>query len=242
MKKENNTKISKQYKLKEIFRIIDKYKVSNYEISKNTGISEAGLGSITNGETKNPRELTVNSIYNYLIETYENIKIENLPQGELKPKTYRGSIQVRLVTNTAKAGWVEGFYADEYLKDMPIVVIEAEENYKGNYMAFEIEGDSMEPDYVEGDTLICREVQRHLWQSKLHYKDWDFVIAHAKEGIFLKEIIDHDVEKGIITCRSLNPKYEDRCIDLREVAYLYNVVEVRQKGKNKRWNRVRDFL
>ncbi|WP_017686246.1 hypothetical protein [Riemerella anatipestifer] len=77
MKKENNTKVSKQFKLKEVFRIIDKYKVSNYEISKNTGVSEAGLGSITNGETKNPRELTVNSIYNYLVEKYE------LPQGEM---------------------------------------------------------------------------------------------------------------------------------------------------------------
>ncbi|MFX1614850.1 hypothetical protein JZ925_08295 [Riemerella anatipestifer] len=77
MKKEKGTKISKQKKLDEIFRIIDKYKVTNYEISKNTGISEAGLGSITNRETKNPRELTVNSIYNYLVEKYES------PQGEM---------------------------------------------------------------------------------------------------------------------------------------------------------------
>ncbi|MRN00192.1 S24 family peptidase [Riemerella anatipestifer] len=228
--------------LLEVKSLIDKHNITAYEVEKYTPLSAVGVQKIIDGSTKRPLETTLQTIKSYITNKYENTKSENLQQGELKPKTYKGSIQVRLVTNTAKAGWVEGFYADEYLKDMPIVVIEAEENYKGNYMAFEIEGDSMEPDYVEGDTLICREVQRHLWQSKLHYKDWDFVIAHAKEGIFLKEIIDHDVEKGIITCRSLNPKYKDRCFDLREVAYLYNVVEVRQKGKNKRWNRVRDFL
>lgn len=60
----------------------------------------------------------------------------------------------------------------------------------------------MEPDYLEGDIVICREIQRHLWSSKLHFKDWDFVIAHSTN----------------------------------------NVVEVRQKGRNKRWNRAKDFM
>lgn len=66
------TKISKQRKLEEIFKMIEDFNVSNYEISKNTGVSEAGLGSITNGDTKNPREITVNTIYKYLIENYKN--------------------------------------------------------------------------------------------------------------------------------------------------------------------------
>ena len=164
------------------------------------------------------------------------------PKSELKPKTYNGGVKVRLVTNTAKAGWESGFYADEYLKDLPFVLIEADENYKGRYMAFEVEGDSMEPDYIEGDIVICREIQRHHWQSKLHYNDWDFVIAHATKGIFLKEISNHDVDKGIITCHSLNPNYKDFEIDLREVAFLYNIVETRQQGKRKRLNRAKDYF
>lgn len=70
MKDNKNTSVSKQKKLEIIFNIISKYKISNYEISQNTGISEAGLGSITNGDTKNPRELTVNAIFDYLVKTY----------------------------------------------------------------------------------------------------------------------------------------------------------------------------
>ncbi|GIM60396.1 S24 family peptidase [Capnocytophaga canis] len=165
-----------------------------------------------------------------------------IPKGELKPKEYSHTLQVRVVTNKAKAGWADGYYNDEYLEKMPIITIDADESHKGKYLAFEVSGDSMEPDYLEGDIVICREVQRHLWTSKLHIKDWDFVIAHNTEGIMLKEIIAHDVEKGIITCHSLNPNHKDFKINLREVSSLYNVVEVRQKGKNKRWNRAKDFF
>lgn len=171
-------------------------------------------------------------------EERENV----VPQGELKPKQYAHTLEVRLVTNKAKAGWSDGYYNEEYLQDMPIVVIDADENYKGKYLAFEVAGDSMEPDYLEGDIVICREVQRHLWNSKLHFKDWDFVIAHSTQGIMLKEVIDHNVETGDIICRSINPKHKDFTLNLREIAHLYNVVEVRQKGRQKRWNRAKDFF
>lgn len=166
----------------------------------------------------------------------------NIPQGELKPKEYSTSIKVRLVSNKAKAGWSEGYYNEEYLEELPFVMIDADENYKGKYLAFEVEGDSMEPDYLEGDIVICREIQRHLWSSKLHFRDWDFVIAHSTNGIMLKEITAHNIETGDITCHSLNPKYEDFVLNLHQVAHLYNVVEVRQKGRNKRWNRAKDFM
>lgn len=171
-------------------------------------------------------------------EERENV----VPQGELKPKQYSHTLEVRLVTNKAKAGWSDGYYNEEYLEDMPIVVIDADDNYKGKYLAFEVAGDSMEPDYLEGDIVICREVQRHLWNSKLHFKDWDFVIAHSTQGIMLKEIIDHNVETGDIICHSINPRHEDFTLNLREIAHLYNVVEVRQKGRKKRWNRAKDFF
>ena len=166
----------------------------------------------------------------------------NIPQGELKPKEYSTSIKVRLVSNKAKAGWGEGYYNEEYLEELPFVMIDADENYKGKYLAFEVEGASMEPDYLEGDIVICREIQRHLWSSKLHFRDWDFVVAHSTNGIMLKEITAHNVETGDITCHSLNPKYEDFVLNLHQVAHLYNVVEVRQKGRNKRWNRAKDFM
>ncbi|WP_241287573.1 S24 family peptidase [Chryseobacterium indologenes] len=156
------------------------------------------------------------------------------------PKKYPSHIEVRLVTNKARAGYADSYYAEEYLKDLPVVLVEADKEYKGNYLAFEVDGDSMEPEYFAGDIVICREVKRNLWQYKLHYKDYDFVIAHSSKGIMLKEIVDHDIETGNITCHSINNElgnHNDFILNLHEVQFLYNVVEHRRSGRAKRRNR-----
>lgn len=216
--------------------------INNIRIGK----SKVPFIKIVNLKTSYPEINTDYITSNYgeiLIPVIDYSKItDRLPQGELKEKEYPEKLAVKLVTTKAQAGWTEGYYNDEYLEDMPTILIDSEEKHHGNYLAFEVAGDSMEPDYIEGDVVICREVQRHLWQYKLHIKDWDFVIAHATNGIMLKEIIKHDVKNGVIYCHSLNPKYEDFKISLHEVRFLYNVIEVRQKGRSKRSNRAKDFL
>ena len=238
--------MSREELLQEALFLINKYNVTAYEIEKYTPLTAVGVQKIINGDSKRPLENTLKTIISYIKQNYidreDSIKQNNIPQGELKPKEYSTSIKVRLVSNKAKAGWSEGYYNEEYLEELPFVMIDADENHKGKYLAFEVEGDSMEPDYLEGDIVICREIQRHLWGSKLHFRDWDFVIAHSTNGIMLKEITAHNVETGDITCHSLNPKYEDFVLNLHQVAHLYNVVEVRQKGRNKRWNRAKDFM
>lgn len=158
-------------------------------------------------------------------------------KNDLKLKTYPSAIEVKLVTTKARAGYSDSYYSEEYLKDLPSVLVEADKEYKGNYLAFEVDGDSMEPEYYAGDIVICREVKRDLWQYKLHYKEWDFVIAHGTQGIMLKEITDHNTDTGEIICHSLNESHKDFKLNLREVSFLYNVVEHRRSGKAKRRNR-----
>lgn len=167
-------------------------------------------------------------------EAFPDFKDFNPERANVKTKDYSSFTEIKIVTTKARAGYMDSFYSDEYLKDMPTVLMETDKEYKGNYLAFEVENDSMEPEYYEGDILICREVKRDLWNSKLHIKDYDFVIAHGTKGIFFKEISFHNPESGEIICHSLNPFYDDFTLNLREVAYIYNVVEVRQQGKRKR--------
>ena len=154
---------------------------------------------------------------------------------ELKQKRFNNSLEVKIVSSKARAGYSNAYYSEEYLETMPTVLIETEEPHKGRYLAFEIDGYSMDPDYQAGDLVICREVPRCNWQYKLHIRDWDFVIAHGTQGIMLKEITKHDSETGEITCNSINTEmHPDFTLNLREVAFLYNVVEHRIKGKWKR--------
>lgn len=202
------------------------------DVSKLTGVSVRTVKSWEYGE-RNISKSALTILNNYT-------QSGNPALTEVKQKQYNSTIPVKVVTIKARAGYADSYYADAYLEDLPTVLIEADKEYKGKYLAFEVDGDSMEPDYHKGDIVICREIKRDLWQYKLHYKDYDFVIAHGEKGLMLKEITDHNPETGEIVCHSLNNedgRNKDFTLNLKQVAFLYNVVEHRISGRQKRRNR-----
>lgn len=151
---------------------------------------------------------------------------------DAKPLNAEFVIQVPLVNQYAYAGYLSGYQTDTYIDSLPTIPFIADHDMKGNYIAFEVKGDSMndgtEDSYIEGDKLFCREIPQYLWaDSKLHIRKWDFVIVH-EEGILVKRIIDHDVENHTITVHSLNDFYPDKVIDLAEVRQIFNVVEMQR--------------
>lgn len=108
--------------------------------------------------------------------------------------------------------------------------------YRGKYMAFIVDGESMDNGVAgeaipEGYTVTGREIQKHHWMNKFHIHRYkDYIIVH-KDGIFIKQITKHDTENGIITCHSLNPdkdQYFDFDLNLDECYQIFNVVNVTQ--------------
>lgn len=140
-----------------------------------------------------------------------------------------------LVNQRAYAGYLSGYADSEYVESLPTVAFPVEHTPHGNYVVFEVKGDSMydgsHESYIEGDLLLCREVQMHLWEdSPLHFKKWDFVIVH-ESGVLIKRIVNHDVEGKTITIHSLNERYPDRVINLSEVRQILNVVNMMRPRK-----------
>lgn len=164
--------------------------------------------------------------FNALLDDYKELNKEAVP---LNPNAV---LYVPLVNQYAYAGYLNGYQNETYMNTLPTIPFIADHEGHGNYIAFEVKGDSMndgtEESYLEGDRLLCREVQPHLWaSSKLHIKKWDFVIVH-EEGIIVKRITDHDVENHTITVHSLNDMYPDKVIDLAEVKQIFNVIEMQR--------------
>ncbi len=231
-------------------KIADIYTDGNIsELSKKCGYSRPqAFYDLMNGKTKQISSKMIEKITSsfpkvnkdFLLTGKEPVLMDGISTdkkvySDVIPKHYPTHLAVKVVTSKARAGFSEAYYADEYLEDMPTVLIEADKEYKGKYLAFEVDGDSMEPEYQKGDIVICREVPRVNWQYKLHFHDWDFVIAHGTQGIMLKEITAHNVETGEITCHSLNSDmHPDFTLNLKEVAYLFNVVEHRRSGRKYR--------
>ena len=153
--------------------------------------------------------------------------------SEATPRTDLKHTGVRLVSQYAYAGYLTGYMDETYMAQLPVIDFTPDREMTGNYLAFEVRGDSMDDGskeaYVEGELLICREVEPHLWrESRLHFNKRDFVIVHT-EGILIKRVIAHAVANHNLTIHSLNPLYPDRVIDLADVRQIFSVVESRKQ-------------
>jgi phage repressor protein C with HTH and peptisase S24 domain len=146
-------------------------------------------------------------------------------------------MHVPLVNKYAYAGYLNGFGDDEYIDELPKIPFANDVENKGEYLCFEVKGDSMDDgsyeSYLEGDVLLCRNIRPDLWLNKLHIDKWDFVIVHKEHGVLVKRITDHKVEQGIITLHSLNEYYDDFDVHLKDVQKLFNIVDFRRK-RNRR--------
>lgn len=158
-----------------------------------------------------------------------------LQKNEALPRTMNVIVGIPLVSQYAYAGYLSGYGDPEYIDKLPRIDFTPDRHMTGNYIAFEVRGDSMNngtaDSYLEGELLICREVEPIYWKdSQLFINKRDFVIIH-KEGILIKRIIAHDVENHTITIHSLNPMYQDEILDLADVRQIFSVVESRRQRR-----------
>ena len=158
-----------------------------------------------------------------------------VPNNEVTPKIFPRRAGIPLVSQYAYAGYLAGYGDAEYIESLPLIDFTPDREMTGNWLAFEVRGDSMDDgsknSYVQGEIVICREVEPYLYKDcPLHYKQRDFVIVH-EDGILIKQVIAHDVEHHTIVIHSLNPEYPDRTIDLAQVRQIFSVVESRMQRK-----------
>ena len=225
--------------IKRFFDILKEKNMSAYAYNKlNPKISTQKISNFKNGRNN----ITLETILS-ISKTFDNVSLDwlltgrggmyknsnNAEKAVFSPTSY---MKVPMVPIHAQAGFPSGYGDTAYMDELPTLYWEVDKNYKGNYVCFEVQGDSMDDETAEaildGDKLLTREVQRHLWKSKLHLK-WNFVIVHREEGIIVKKITEHSVENGIIKCHSLNPMWEDFELNLNDVIALFNVVDLKRK-------------
>lgn len=218
---------------KRFFECIDMAGLTPYRICKD-------IPTISNARISNARagknEIGI-EVVSAVCSHYPDINATYIMTGEGSPLRQAETIKRRhvgipLVSQHAQAGYLSGYADSEYLESLPTVDFTPDREMTGNYLAFEIRGDSMDDgtrdSYCQGDIVICREVEPYNYQhAALHYKRRDFVIVHA-DGILVKRVIAHDVERHVITIHSLNPEYPDRELNLADVRQVFSIIESRQ--------------
>ena len=140
----------------------------------------------------------------------------------------RDIIPIPIVEKRAQAGYALDYADPEYIEHLPKIYV-SKEFEKGNYVAFEVSGDSMDDDrrhaICDGDVVLAKELPKDLWRDKLHFGKYLFVVVY-NEGCVIKQITNHDPETGDITCHPFNPFFEDFTINLKDVYQLLYVVKV----------------
>jgi hypothetical protein len=140
-----------------------------------------------------------------------------------------------LVSQFAHAGYLRGYSDPEFMDSQPVYFSIRKYN-NGNYVAFDIRGDSMrdwtEMSICDGDIVLCRELPVESWGMGLHVPKV-FIIIHKTEGITCKEVIRHNRETGEIFCHSWNkdPEYSDFTLNLQDVMQLFYLKEISRKSK-----------
>jgi SOS-response transcriptional repressor LexA len=141
-----------------------------------------------------------------------------------------------LVSQFAHAGYLRGYCDPEFMDSQP-VYFSTRKYDNGNYVAFEIRGDSMKDgtdlSICDGDTVLCKELPVEYWKEKIQTPKV-YVIIHRSEGITCKEVTHHNLENGEITCHSWNPdpEYSDFKLNLAEVNQLFYLKEISRKSKS----------
>ena len=223
-----------------IQKIMDEEGLNKNSFSKAIGISNNVTITRIINEKRSPSRSTCEKIvsafpkYNltWILTGEGNMLTDITSIEEASPIDEPIILRVPLVSQYAQAGYLAGYADAAYMDSLPTIPYIVDHEALGHYVAFEVKGDSMndgtEDSILEGDRLLCREIQPHLWvSSKLHFRKWDFVIVHT-EGILVKRIIDHDVDNHTITIHSLNSMYPDKVINHADVKQIFNVIELQR--------------
>lgn len=224
---------------KRIERVVRYCSKTRKEFAEKVGKSNQWVTNITSPDYPVGKK-TISAI----IEAYPNVNPEWILFGNgsmlLKPdpsivearEIDPEYMDVELVSKYAYAGYMSGFGDAEYIETLPKLKVIVDRTVHGNYKCFEVKGDSMFDNsfesWLDGDIVLCREVQRHLWLPKLHKDKCDFIIVH-KDGIVIKRILEQDNEKGTLTLHSLNPDksiYPDYEIELNDVMQIFATVQL----------------
>ena len=141
-------------------------------------------------------------------------------------------VTVPLIPYRAHAKYIEDCFDQNIYKEYEVIDFIVDSVGRGKYVSFEIKGDSMDDEskvsISDGDLVLCREVGRQHWGNRLHFGQFPYWIIVHKTSIICKQIINQDIEKGIITCHSLNPSPEYPDFDLRldDIKQLFNIIKV----------------
>lgn len=228
-------------------KLIEDKGLTPYELSEKTGIAQSTLSRIINKNSK-PNIKNGEILANYfkisksflingnesdaLVDSKFQIEYLENNNGNKFKELENGKfiMTVPLVPAKAYATYISECCDGETIEGFNEVNFYVDQYARGNYVAFEIKGDSMDNgglyDNPEGCITLCRELGKHHWKDGFKDSQYGWIIVH-RDTILCKDITKQDLINGIITCHSRNtsPEYSDFDVKLDEVKQIFKIIK-----------------
>ena len=158
------------------------------DIASKLGTYNHVINSILKGE----RNITVDQIgkllelYNlradYLFGLSDEMFIGGIATRPNSERAWTGRQNITLVPDRALAGYAMALDTPQYLSDFPRFSLP---NMEGNLLAFEINGNSMEPTITHGDTVVCEPLERGepIRDNQIYVVVTDVVVAKRMQQV-----------------------------------------------------------
>jgi len=157
------------------------------------------------------------------LATYFDVAVADLVYSDIEKinsyakKTDSNSFMIEKVPVKAAAGYSKGFGDDTYIRKLKTISIPFRPY--GIARAFEIDGDSMEPEIHSGSTVVGIKISASEIRSQKSY-----VIVTA-EGVQCKSVIV-DKSSGFLYMISKNPNYPPKHILMNDVMEMWEVWKI----------------
>lgn len=201
-------------------RYLFEKKVSQTELSTNLGYSDTYISRILNGKDKINTKFIATFLDKY--KDFDSNEEFALPKYTEKIEPVKLNFRLAPVINRyAYASYTDSWDDPEFIETLQ--TLPTTEMEDGNYLWFEVKGDSMSsetyPSIEEGDFILGRELYKHHWEHLQLRRVKVWIIVHREKGILIKEIVK---QKGsVITCFSWNALIGQFDLDLNDINQMF---------------------
>jgi phage repressor protein C with HTH and peptisase S24 domain len=126
---------------------------------------------------------------------------------------------VTVVPEYALASYSEGYRDTHFIAELPMETIPEDLNGLGTIRKFQVYGDSMEPEFHQGDWVYCSYTNT---SSGLKIRDGEIYVIVSNRGPLLKRV-HYKTGSEYLLCVSTNPAHEPFDLHLSEVRELWQV-------------------
>lgn len=191
---------------------------SKSQLAERLGTHKQSLNEILNGKRNVTVELATKICEHfyanpaYLLMGHSPLFVN--PEAEIKRN-------ITYVPVKALAGYGEQLDNPVFEDELEKFSIPGNHFSDNDYRCFEVEGQSMEPNYYNGDNVICSAIAPVYFSQAL--REHAAYIVVTKQSIFLKRLINKIKSDNIITLVSDNPIYEPFDLAIKDVSEIWKV-------------------